>query len=676
LNGGSATASLTLGPFPSLAAAYAFDEGTGSTTADASGNGNTGNIQGATWTGNAKYGKALSFSTNASVDIGNGASLQNTGSMSWTGWIYVSNNNSGDAEIVARSNGNNSGWQFMVTQDCGYRSLAVFAGDGTTYAERCGKTTLSLRTWYYVAAVYNSSARTLDVYLNGNADDGSIKYTGVPAAMALPAVDTMIGRRSGGAGFKGAIDNLRVYNRALSTADVLSDMTMPVTISTPGVVNGAMTSALHAPLHQPTLPAGDVTTATAASPVPTAVQDLFCTPRALGPGGQASCELRVAANPVPGEIRIGSSGAQLRAPSRVVPRANQSRLTFQVDADPLAQQQMVTLTAAIGSTTATDVIQILAAGHPLLMVPDRQAAKPGTAVRFSVSAADPLDLPVQVSASGLPAGARFDASTGGFEWTPTDAQIGSHQVRFDVANTAAQSMSAEVAIDVSSGAPSLSKAVHPCSPGAIGSVSGTWLASPGSNLLDPTGKSAELGNTQVTVNGESVRVLLATPTRLDFLCPAVNAGTELTVSVQTGSGISEPLTIQMQNASPWIFSIDGGSQGTVSFAGDGAMAMVRNARTSAYPAQSGDTLVIWGSGFGSRMEGLASGISVVLGGAHADVESVLPASAYPGVYAIQIRVPAGAITGDTVPLQVQVAGSDGKVYPSNDVVIAVQPVSQ
>ena len=43
-----------------LVAAYGFDEGSGTTVTDQSGNGNTGTITGATWTATGKYGNALS----------------------------------------------------------------------------------------------------------------------------------------------------------------------------------------------------------------------------------------------------------------------------------------------------------------------------------------------------------------------------------------------------------------------------------------------------------------------------------------------------------------------------------------------------------------------------------------------------------------------------------------
>ena len=61
------TASTPSGPL----AAYAFNEGSGTTTADASGNGVTGTLQGAAWTTAGKNGNALSFNGSTSyVDLG------------------------------------------------------------------------------------------------------------------------------------------------------------------------------------------------------------------------------------------------------------------------------------------------------------------------------------------------------------------------------------------------------------------------------------------------------------------------------------------------------------------------------------------------------------------------------------------------------------------------------
>src|SRR4051812_22134562 len=52
-----------------LVAAYSFDEGSGTTASDASGNGHGGTVAGATWA-TGKFGSALSFNgTSSHVDL-------------------------------------------------------------------------------------------------------------------------------------------------------------------------------------------------------------------------------------------------------------------------------------------------------------------------------------------------------------------------------------------------------------------------------------------------------------------------------------------------------------------------------------------------------------------------------------------------------------------------------
>src|SRR3954471_20542774 len=72
-----------------LVAAYGFSEASGTTTADASGNGNTGTLtSGAARTTAGKFGNAVTVDGNgAFVNLGNGPTLQITGSMTISAWI-------------------------------------------------------------------------------------------------------------------------------------------------------------------------------------------------------------------------------------------------------------------------------------------------------------------------------------------------------------------------------------------------------------------------------------------------------------------------------------------------------------------------------------------------------------------------------------------------------------
>jgi hypothetical protein len=74
-----------------LVAAYGFDESSGSTVTDASGNANTGTITAATRTLSGKYGSALSFNgTSARVTVPDSASLDLTNAMTIEAWVLPS----------------------------------------------------------------------------------------------------------------------------------------------------------------------------------------------------------------------------------------------------------------------------------------------------------------------------------------------------------------------------------------------------------------------------------------------------------------------------------------------------------------------------------------------------------------------------------------------------------
>ena len=51
---------------------------------------------------------------------------------------------------------------------------------------RYGATPLALDTWYYVAGVYDAEAKTMDVYLNGELDNGFLRGPGGGHSKKLP----------------------------------------------------------------------------------------------------------------------------------------------------------------------------------------------------------------------------------------------------------------------------------------------------------------------------------------------------------------------------------------------------------------------------------------------------------------------------------------------------------
>ncbi|HTX35795.1 MAG TPA: putative Ig domain-containing protein, partial [Bryobacteraceae bacterium] len=277
-----------------------------------------------------------------------------------------------------------------------------------------------------------------------------------------------------------------------------------------------------------------------------AVTGLYCVPRIVPAGGQATCELRATSDSAATPIQLTTSTGQVKAPGTVATRANQTRLTFQVIADPTARAQAATITAVAGMSTAQDTIQVQAMAGPVLTVPGAQTAAVGKPLRFQVAAVDPAGLPVQLTASHVPAGASFDAASGTFEWTPAVSQSGRYPVTFGAVNSAGQSSSAQVAVNIGSGLPTVA-GTEPlaCSPGAIATLKGSGFAAPGSAFSDPSGQSMALGGTSVQVNGQPVPVLAVSEARVTFLCPASEPGTPLAATVVTEAGSSNPVTAAM-----------------------------------------------------------------------------------------------------------------------------------
>jgi uncharacterized protein (TIGR03437 family) len=149
------------------------------------------------------------------------------------------------------------------------------------------------------------------------------------------------------------------------------------------------------------------------------------------------------------------------------------------------------------------------------------------------------------------------------------------------------------------------------------------------------------------------------------------------VSVETEAGVSEPLNLVMQSASPWLFPLGDSSQtqGVVSFVGTTELAMARNAQVAAHPSQPGDEILLWATGLGSSSEAWSGMVSVKLGGVDAAVDGVSAVPGRAGLYTVQVRVPVPMAFGDAVPVQLDVINPDGLKFTSNSVTIAVEPAN-
>ena len=152
--------------------------------------------------------------------------------MTWSAWVKAGISPADDGQIVAKSD-DASGWQFKTSPDTGPHTFAVaVSGGANAFAQRYSTTARLSGVWYYVAGVYDTAAGSLDIYVNGVLDNGVLIGT-IPTSQVDSTVNVNIGRRTGGYYFNGFIDDVRIYNRALSQTEIQADMVTPIVAPAP-----------------------------------------------------------------------------------------------------------------------------------------------------------------------------------------------------------------------------------------------------------------------------------------------------------------------------------------------------------------------------------------------------------------------------------------------------------
>lgn len=212
---------------------WKFDESTGTVAADSSGMSNTATlINGPTWT-TGKVDGALSFNgENTYVNCGTDSSLNLANSLTLCAWIYPESFGQGGwGRIVDRGNGS-SGYSFYVNS--ANSAIKYVAYGNNTVSSSAG--IIGLNKWQHVAVVYDESSGTVTFYVDGQ-QAGTVGYTA--SALGSSDVPVVIGIRGYdlNRAFDGLIDDVRIYNRAL-TADEVSDISFSATPSDIIIDNG------------------------------------------------------------------------------------------------------------------------------------------------------------------------------------------------------------------------------------------------------------------------------------------------------------------------------------------------------------------------------------------------------------------------------------------------------
>ena len=211
-----------------LVAAWAFNEGSGSLAHDSTVNGHTGTIFQAQWAAVGRFGGALSFNGfNSWVTVANSPLLMLAAGMTLEAWVYLDNID-GFETVILKERGTDTLSYTLYAHDPDRRPVGPGGYARTTDGETGagGSTPLPLNTWVHLATTYDgANVRTYadGVLLQATPLTGNISNTSDVLRMGGNAV--------WGEFLEGMIDEVRIYNRALTRDEILADRLTPL----PGV---------------------------------------------------------------------------------------------------------------------------------------------------------------------------------------------------------------------------------------------------------------------------------------------------------------------------------------------------------------------------------------------------------------------------------------------------------
>jgi uncharacterized protein (TIGR03437 family) len=161
-----------------------------------------------------------------------------------------------------------------------------------------------------------------------------------------------------------------------------------------------------------------------------------------------------------------------------------------------------------------------------------------------------------------------------------------------------------------------------------------------------------LDGVSVTIDGIPAFVEYLSPTQINVLAPSDSATGSVNVVVNNHGAYSAPVAAQLKSAAPAFFL-----SGATNYAAASRLPDYATVGTAASPAKPGDTIVLWGTGFGATTPAVTAGLTVsgapvvtttptvALGGISVPVISAVMTTGSAGLYQITIQIPANAPTG-------------------------------
>lgn len=188
---------------------------------DSSGNGNNGTLQNGAGFAVCKVGQGFTFDgADDQITIPDNANQNGGTNLTIEAWINPSSLPHGGTILQKRTSGNTGGYVLEPTQTSGGgapNGLQFVIMIGGVYSTLNPANVLNSNVWQHVSATYDGAF--MRIYVNG-VEVANKPQTGAIDNVAAPIV---VGRNAANfTGFPGKIDEISVYNRALSAEEVAS----------------------------------------------------------------------------------------------------------------------------------------------------------------------------------------------------------------------------------------------------------------------------------------------------------------------------------------------------------------------------------------------------------------------------------------------------------------------
>lgn len=201
---------------------WTFDEGSGTTAADSSGNGDTATLQGsATWTSSsaAKVGSsALSLAANGNADVPVPV-VDTSKSFTVSAWVQLASVDTNAYAAVSVDGTQQSGFYLEYCGFCngGVFDLTMVSSDGSsaTAVRASGTTHPTAGTWYHIVGIYDATSNSTKLYV-GSTLEGSATL-GFQPWTASGHLEIGRAKYNGGTSnyWNGALDDVRINSGVL-----------------------------------------------------------------------------------------------------------------------------------------------------------------------------------------------------------------------------------------------------------------------------------------------------------------------------------------------------------------------------------------------------------------------------------------------------------------------------